>query len=370
MWAKGLYEPQIHHIRFPRFRNLEDGLSLEFGHPITAIVGANGTNKSSILRALQGCPDYENIGRYWFGTALDIISPDERHRFIHGRWSQSQRAVVEVLKTRIKRRASDAASDPDYFEPSRPIRGDQMNPMPEAPDPLPADRTTTRWKAIEKPVVYVDFRAEISAFDKYFLHHDYRARRADRIRNREDLAARKALIRERSPRLKRILDNDLDTYSPGGHEWVLVAPRDLSKAEVDAVGGILGREYSRIEVVSHRVFEVTGATARLHTSDFSYTEAWAGSGEFAAVQVVTNVANAKPHSLILLDEPEVSLHPGAQRRLLAFLASESKARKLQIVFATHSPVIIEDLPPVAIKVLEIQPTTHRVTLRSQEFLSD
>jgi hypothetical protein len=131
------------------------------------------------------------------------------------------------------------------------------------------------------------------------------------------------------------------------------------------VSEVLGREYSRIQVLSHRAFEVSGTTARLYTSDFSYSEAWAGSGEFAAIQVVTAVLNAEPKSLVLLDEPEVSLHPGAQRRLLHFLATTARERRLQVVFATHSPMLLEDLPPEAIKVLDVDPATNRVVLRSQ-----
>jgi predicted ATPase len=365
MWSSRVFEPQIHHLRFPRFRNLQDGLRIEFQHPITALVGPNGTNKSSILRALQGCPDKENIGRYWFGTAIDVMSADERHRFIHGRWSDSANQVVEVRKTRIQRRAANSKSDPDYFEPSRPNTADGMSPMPDAPKPMPTDRTETRWTAIEKDVVYLDFRAEISAFDKYFYHHDYRQRRLDEGRSRDGLASRKALIRERSARLKRILDDRLDSYQPGGFQWVLAPARDMTSAETDAVSKILGRTYSRIELVSHRAFNVSGTTARLHTADFSYSEAWAGSGEFAAVQLVAAVSAAPAKALVLLDEPEVSLHPGAQRRLLEYIVGQVKARKLQVVLATHSPVLVEDLPPPAIKVLELDPTTNRIRLRSQ-----
>ena len=156
MWGAKAFEPYLHHIRFPLFRNLEEGLSIEFSHPITAIVGPNGTNKSSILRALQGCPDYENIGRYWFGTVLDVIGSGERHRFVHGRWSDSAGAVVEVMKTRIQRRGKKTSTDPDYFEPSRPILGDGMARMPMiVGQTIPPDRTATRWKAIDKQVVEI-----------------------------------------------------------------------------------------------------------------------------------------------------------------------------------------------------------------------
>jgi predicted ATPase len=88
----------------------------------------------------------------------------------------------------------------------------------------------------------------------------------------------------------------------------------------------------------------------------SYTEAFAGSGEFAVVRLVVALAGAQPGSLILLDEPEVSLHPGAQERLMSFLYVRVKKLKHQAVLATHSPGIIRWLPPEAIKVLVVDGT--------------
>jgi predicted ATPase len=62
---------------------------------------------------------------------------------------------------------------------------------------------------------------------------------------------------------------------------------------------------------------------------------------------------AEKYSLILLDEPETSLHPGAQKRLIAFLLEQIRTKHLQIVISTHSPTIVETLPQNAVKVLEI-----------------
>src|SRR5271166_2242326 len=52
MLAVGKFEPYIRYIRFPRFRNLRDGTRIDFGYPVTALVGPNGTNKTAILRAV------------------------------------------------------------------------------------------------------------------------------------------------------------------------------------------------------------------------------------------------------------------------------------------------------------------------------
>jgi len=70
--------------------------------------------------------------------------------------------------------------------------------------------------------------------------------------------------------------------------------------------------------------------------------------------------------LVLLDEPEVSLHPGAQERLLAFLTKMARTRQLQVVFSTHSPHLVTSLPDDAIKTFlqlddgrfTVIPSTH------------
>ncbi|BCN78115.1 ATP-dependent nuclease [Prescottella equi] len=368
-WAARKFEPQVHHIRFPNFRNLDPSVEIRFEYPITAIVGPNGTNKTSILRALQGCPKNKNIGIYWFGTALDQIPSDERNQFVYGRWSNTANGVVEMLKMRVRRRDSRTGEiDPDYFEPSEPTIAAGMTPLDPIPDgsPTPSDRSEDRWNLLEKNVVYLDFRSEISAFDKYFFHHDYQRRPKDRGGRRvAAMRRRKELIRDNSEKLKRILDGKKSSYKQGGSEWVIAKARFLSDEELAAVSEILDREYSSIEVVTHKAFRVTGTTARMRTREFRYSEAWAGSGEFAVVQLVTAIISAPPYSLIILDEPEVSLHPGAQRRLMSFVSAQSLRNKHQVVFATHSPMLIEDLPSCAVKVLTIDPITGKVRLRSQ-----
>jgi hypothetical protein len=103
----------------------------------------------------------------------------------------------------------------------------------------------------------------------------------------------------------------------------------------------------------------------METPSLNYSEAFAGSGEFAVIMLVVSVMSAEHHSLILLDEPEVSLHPGAQDRVMSFLEEQVASKKHQVVLSTHSPTIVRRLPPDAIKVLVMSPTSGRVTLANQ-----
>jgi predicted ATPase len=371
LWHAGQFEPQIHHIRFLNYKNLQQDLRIEFDHPITVLIGQNGTNKTSILRALQGCPANQNIGRYWYGTALDRVPGRRRPRVIYGRFSQTSGSTVEMLKMRVRRRDATGELDPDYWEPAESNISLGMDPMPPVSGSMPGDRTEDRWSQLEKDVVYIDFRSEVSAYDKYFFHHDYRRRTKDVGSARVDpIRRRKGLIRDNSEKLRRIIERRRKSYKQGGREWVIEPARKLSNEELYWVCQILEKNYRRIVVVSHRAFQVEGTTAILFTDRHSYSEAWAGSGEFAVIQLVTAVLSAKKASLILLDEPEVSLYPGAQRNLMYFLSAMAKKGKHQIVFATHSPALVESLPPNALKVLDINRDDGCVRLRSQGSSSD
>lgn len=56
--------------------------------------------------------------------------------------------------------------------------------------------------------------------------------------------------------------------------------------------------------------------------------------------------------LILFDEPEISLHADAQRSLRQILETVAKRPNVQVVYATHSPVMINSFRPGSIRVLQ------------------
>lgn len=349
------FAPFITHVRFPSFKNLESGTRIDFNHPITALVGPNGTNKSSVLRSLQGCPDNQNIGNYWFDTNLDPIRDGSGNRYIHGYQVPSGK-IVEVIKKRVDR--SDRR--PDYFETASPKVRDGMDRMPAPSETLAVDlpfRVQTRWKSIEKPVIYLDFRQEIPAYDIHF-HFNWRGAPSS-------IQDKKKLVRLRANHVAQALENLEDTHELYGKDRILESAISLDVDEVSAVSKILGRDYSDIRIVKHDLFNVEGYTARMRTPHLSYSEAFAGSGEFAAIMMVRGISQAPSGALILMDEPETSLHPGAQHELMHYLYSQTVAKKLQVVITTHSPAIIRDLPKKSLKMLSLNEHSGKVELLSQ-----
>ena len=136
-------------------------MRVDFEFPLTVIVGQNGTGKSSILQAMYGTPRGLQLGRWWFGTALDPMEDDElirtgkRQRLKTADkaafWYQykSGGQTLEAVKMRVRR-----VGDPDYWEPSKPIRsfgiaGERENP-------------------VSMDAIYLNFKTQICAFDRCF----------------------------------------------------------------------------------------------------------------------------------------------------------------------------------------------------------
>lgn len=343
------YKSAIRHIRFPRYKNLIPGLRIEFSYPITALVGGNGTNKTSILRAIEACPEGQDLGNWWFSTSMDPIASGEQPRYIYGYLNAGARKVVEVRKVRIDRKDRHV----DYWESSKPADGmERMPPLSGAS--TEAGRSATRWNPISKPVIYLDFRGELPAYDKFMRNPS--AKESSR-----SLAERKDWIRQRSSKVSAAFAGVKKAFYGKVRVYEVVK---LNTHELDAISRILGRRYDSIEMVLHEYFDRVGWTVNMRTGDFKYSEAYAGSGEFAIVTLVHQLLSAEKDSLILLDEPETSLHPASQKMLMHFIAEQVKDKHLQVVMATHSPYLIADLPSDAIKLLQ-QDATGTVVLDKQ-----
>jgi len=321
-------ETYIHSLRFPNYRNLQPDSELPFDFPITVLLGQNGTNKSSILHALYGSPFKQTVADFWFETKLDAIpeTRDGRKQSIIHRYKK-EGELVECIKLRAPRKGN-----PDYWEPAKhsQVYGLQTSGK--------------RVKPIALKVIHLDFRGELPAFDKYFYFPDpkhlaNRNRDAQKRHGKQRQQYRKQdYLRRRSRDVKKALEE---------------SGQDLKGNELEILRYILQREYIGGKFLKHSLFHGhEGWTILFNTDQVdSYSDAFAGSGESAAALLVHNVLEAPSGSLILLDEPETSLHPRAQQRMLEFLADQALHKHLQIVMTTHSRCFAERLPQKAIRVL-------------------
>lgn len=78
-----------------------------------------------------------------------------------------------------------------------------------------------------------------------------------------------------------------------------------------------------------------------------YGEPHMGAGEQKVIRLIQALEAVPSGSLILLEEPEITLHPDAQRGLGWYLMSVARRKGHQILIATHSDALFETLPPEA-----------------------
>ena len=329
----------IESIRFPYYKNLAPETKITFDFPLTVFVGPNGCGKTSALQALYGCPHRMSTSDFWFSTKVDPINDQHKksaNRYIYQYTPKGINFPVEVIKTHRRREGN-----PDYWETARPNMGDKMAAMPENSNNKEKQyRSASRWNAVTKQVTYIDFKAELSSYDKFIYFGEFS--KGKTINTKQDF------IRRRADPLKIVFDTHHKSYTY--HSKKVFRNELLTKEELSWVSRILGKNYDEARLVEHNFFGNQGLSILFKEKSINYSEAVAGSGEVAVVSCVQRVLSSDKGSLILLDEPEVSLHPKAQQELRNLLLDQITKKHLQVILTTHSPAFVEGLPKGAIKV--------------------
>ena len=119
-------------------------------------------------------------------------------------------------------------------------------------------------------------------------------------------------------------------------------------AQEDNTATTLAYSRREVEKVSHLMKRVTGVGFRTDTvppqsakpvseslaGDFSLLAE--GFGTNSLVQLLFEVVRAVPGATVLIEEPEIHLHPKAQADLASVLVEQAKAASKQIIMTTHS----------------------------------
>lgn len=352
------FQPFIHAVTFAKFKNIGPDEQIEFKFPLAAIVGQNGTCKTAILHALSGAPNRKSPGKWWFQTQVDPIdSPVPRSLAINQkaafwyRYSDESGKQLRALKTRIRRDA-----DPDYWEPSRPVEDYGM------------DNREQRDPPVTMPSYYMNFKTQMSAFDRcfYFTRENTRLLKSIEVsRQWQKMMKDVKVSRRRPPRIQdylRLRSAHLKKALVEGKNIKFGSQTMnrkrviLDNSSLSEISRIIGREYTFGAIIEHRLYETWGTSVYFRTENLNYSEAFAGSGETAVARMVHAVRSAPRGSLFLLDEPETSLHPGAQVEVVRFLLQNVLEKNLQIVLSTHSPSMVRWLPEDGIHLLTLDPS--------------
>lgn len=339
------FEPFISHIRFPKYKKIIPNEKINFDFPVTVIVGTNGCNKTSVLQALFGAPLGQSPSKYWFETQLDKISDEKyRNRFIYGYKNSVTNNIVEVIKLR-----SGLKKGVDYWEPAKPQKTLDMIPPTPKEIAKRATSSSDRWDPIKKDVIYSDCKEYVSAFDLFFYHFNFRYGPNSRIKSRQ------SFIRERSVPLEEVIKKGLTSRKYKRLERVYDVV-ELTCDECKIISGIMGENYSEIKIVSHMFYGnrdfKPSKTIWMKKNNREYSEAFAGTGEARVILLIADLYNAPKKSLILIDEPEISLHPSAINNLKNYILKLTTINHHQVIITTHSPKFIKGFPPEAVKLMQ------------------
>ncbi len=266
--------------------------SIEFRYPITAIAGANGIGKTTILQ-VAACLFHNtdtNFHPYRFSNAK---KQNPNYRFT------------------------------DFFVISRGENkglGAEIKFLYEKPGQTRTEfsvKKNTRWTNYERrPDRYVDFLG----ISRVLPAHEFATFR--------------------------------NTFSGN---YTILTSNPLNDSEKQAVGKITGKKLADITEDSCSSIQNFKLSRIEDNSGLKYSSFNMGAGEEVAIALISRISNLPEGSLILIEEIELGLHPRAQKELIKTLMKIVLDQRLQLIFTTHSPFVFDVLPPDA-KILLKKPS--------------
>lgn len=121
---------------------------------------------------------------------------------------------------------------------------------------------------------------------------------------------------------------------------------------------ILPRRYRNLSLISAQTRDLLFAEIEADR-ETSYSEFHMSSGERAILRISKDISHLEG-ALVLIDEVEAGLHPYTQQQAMLELQRIALRQKLQIVVASHSPVVLDSVPPEARIFLDRDAATEEV----------
>ena len=275
---------KLKNITIQNFKGLEN-ITLDECGAINAIVGKNNSGKSSILHAIDMA-----------GLALEVNAWD---RF------QPKLEIKDMLSD-----TGDFAIDLAYEDDSViKITTNQGFAPAKTPNPIEAQKfkSILIWPDVGVGMLQRQHRTP------QWIINQVESRNFANVDSLQILFAIKfyALRNERGLTIKTYNDliNEIKKYFP-----------DIEEVESD-----------RTEL------DIATLTYKEYGKKLDILYSGSGLKHFIDVLLKATISNAK---VLLLDEPEMGLHPDLQRRFISYLKKLADDKKIQIFLATHSQVLL------------------------------
>ena len=115
----------------------------------------------------------------------------------------------------------------------------------------------------------------------------------------------------------------------------------LTPAQIDFAQQLLPFRYAEVLKLSSDNKALLFATQE---GGAAYSELHMAAGERALLRLAQEIAQQE-NALVLIDEVEAGLHPWVQQLLMLQLQQLALRNSLQVIVTTHSPVVLDSVPP-------------------------
>jgi predicted ATPase len=137
---------------------------------------------------------------------------------------------------------------------------------------------------------------------------------------------------------------------------------ELVETERRRLSRVLRRDYTAGRMVAAGAASNLKTVGVLTRDGNTYSNFHQGAGEDSSADLIALLQEAPNNALIIIDEVEASLHPRAQRRLIAELCELARRKRLQFILSTHSPFVLEQLPEIGCIYLQSNSDGGRTVL--------
>jgi energy-coupling factor transporter ATP-binding protein EcfA2 len=125
----------------------------------------------------------------------------------------------------------------------------------------------------------------------------------------------------------------------------------------DAFAGLISSSWSGMEVQRPEVADKFAQELAMFCLEDRLTRElyWSGFGFQIWCQLITHISRGNNSTIIVIDEPEIYLHPDVQRRLISIL----RGANADVLLATHSTEIMAEADPSEIILIDKQRNAAR-----------
>jgi predicted ATPase len=327
----------IRTLTVSNYRSLDKGVRIAFG-PFTAFVGGNGSGKSNVVDVLNFLRDAMHLGLSGAITGRNGI--DAVRRWSNSRPFNVSIEVEVVLKDGSATYGFELAGDKqeEYrvkWEKASILRGSSVVQFvveggtwsgPRGLLPQVND-TSLALPTVGGDERFLPLFEELKSMTVYSVF-------PDTLREPQKYNPEKPMLRH-------------------GQNWISILqdqPEETWKHELVAALGKLTGDIEDVKVVRAAGYLVAQF---LHTS--SPRKKWFAAdqesdGTLRVAGIISALLQEPPLSVIGIEEPELTVHPGALPLLVDFLRQASE--QSQVIITTHSPNLLDLLKEDEVRVVE------------------